>query len=380
MSYNLRDLKQKSKIKKAEHIQSNNSIENKNNFNTVFVLDNWIGLFFLLENFSKPEYEDIQILKTRNFSDLDLLHTWLAGPSLLRKTHENFLNNRQFDFTSLSPSLFLKDGDLYSFDSRAKPYDFLFFEDHFIPTGLIWDISKFLEILQTDDWRVFYESNSKNVIISEIEKIENKQEWMISLEDGKEIFCRHLIWNLSVKTLLKSSKNIPFSLESRSIIQSIKYSSAFLFSITLNKQVCDQGHTFLIPQSYTHTWGHFVVESSLNFSTSHPWFKCLFFPQVEEINEDILLQKLKLLKRSLYKLFPSLETCDWKEKYSLDLNYASSADEAGQLSSMDLDWMKNNGLWVINGEFDGLGKAACNLSQFVENGIEASFKNLSNFS
>jgi hypothetical protein len=377
VSYNLRDLKIKKGISSSAAKNSGDKVFDSSH---LFVLDSWVGLFYLLENFGKrPEFQAMPILKTRAFSDHDLLSSWMEGPSMIRSANSTNSSRMpsSFEMKSMSAPLFLKDGDLYSFESRAKPYDIFFMEDHFIQQGLECDFKSYLATMQTDEWKQFFNHNSHNVIISRIERSQELNSWKVTAADGSQWVSPCLYWNMSLKSLLKHAPEMPFGLATRSAIQSLESTSAFMIGITLNKQVCDAAHTFIIPQSYTHSWGNFIVETASEFSTSRPWFKCLFYPKVEEINEDVVLQKIKLLKRSLTKLFPKLEACQWKEKYSLDLNYAITANEADVISQNDLEWLKQNQLLLLSGEFNQHGVAASNLAQFVENGLEACFENIS---
>ncbi|MDH4467522.1 MAG: hypothetical protein QE271_05640 [Bacteriovoracaceae bacterium] len=369
MAFNLRSLKKNININQDSLSTSEGVVDR------ILVIDNWIGLFSVLKNESLEQLKNTKILTTRGFSFRDLLNPWLNGPSLVRESQSLALStncgNKYFSTSNLKPSLFVKDGEIYSFESRAKPYEILPNEDYFIQGGINLDLQIFLDKLTSSDWIEWLDLNTTLVMINQISR--NDDRWIISTANGQHFNCKELIWNLPFKQLIKLATDAPFSLEARTIAQSQNLVSAFLLGIETRLPVCDARHTFLIPQSYTHTWGNFIVESGQEFKPNTPWFKCLFFPKIEENNEDVILQKIKLLKRSLNKLFPLLEKNLVKENYHIELNYASISIQESILPTIDQTWMQSANLVLLNGEFDKLGNTATNFSQFVENGFENSF-------
>ena len=84
------------------------------------------------------------------------------------------------------------------------------------------------------------------------------------------------------------------------------------------------GETFFIPLSLTHEWGHFLG-NFFEMNGGH-FLELQHYFDPEELSEEEVSRRIKILKRSLEKVFPSFSKALENEYLSIDENATQVVD------------------------------------------------------
>ena len=186
----------------------------------------------------------------------------------------------------------------------------------------------------------------EKVTSRQIEQVPVKIERYISEEEGKEInfrvfhtggsvVCGHLVWGYSPVGLMKlcPDKRI-FGKEAIWDHFSGREAHALYIKFKLSKKVSDRRETLFLPLSYTHSWGHFIGEFQERDDGQEIEF--VTFLDKDQTNEEEIIRKIRILKRSLEKVHPGLKKLIKKEEICLDEVSLDFSDNLfDQISSLD---------------------------------------------
>lgn len=213
--------------------------------------------------------------------------------------------------------LFYKDRKFHSFGGRARPYHLLEGEAHYRQFPNFFDPKSFLDGNITGKLALaqksFLNIAIKKITLREPCDLIEPAHFTIALPDHRDIECQYLFYGRSPREFLGL-------VEDRKQLHKafIKFSSCFEQSYSLVATFCLKGkaipapQTFLIPQSQTHDRGHFILEAS----ESGQMLKA--HCRMSEVGEEEVSKKLRLLKRTLRRLFPEFRKYKEEKVYLLD--------------------------------------------------------------
>lgn len=237
------------------------------------------------------------------------------GPQAIRgEASLEFLKNRfpNFEFTLRDfPSLFLKEGEWKDFKGRAKSEKLLAGEEFFTWKAIDFDLASQFSFLAEESFWTTLESERLAERVVNIQREEGTGDmispvhWALECGSGKVIECAELVFGGSPQALLNliRDKN-PLSDSFMEFCESTRSSAELAIRFNFRAPLHTGGETFFIPLSYTHDWGHFIGE----FKGNEAHF--VHFFESNETSEEEVSRKLKLLKKSLEKIFP-----EFGEKY-----------------------------------------------------------------
>jgi len=270
---------------------------------------NFWSLYLAQKLKGKYGEENIKILVPTHFSLNDLE---FKGPTLFRG--EENIKALKYCFPHISfpealNPLFYKDQKLKSVGGRAQLQGLQPAEDFFTQPGL--PISR-TEILQIDGRKLWEENKSLELCyqLSSLsrEKIDQNNRWILSCQDGSQFTCDQLYLTDAPHTivpLLKKEGN--FSNEMLEFCLSSKGPLSLEVEFKSNKIITDHLETLLIPQSQTYDWGHFLGEfSAADKQSNMQSFKFFSFLAEENSDNEEIIKKVKLIKRSLERIFPPM--------------------------------------------------------------------------
>ncbi len=219
------------------------------------------------------------------------------------------------------PPVFYKDTEFKEFGGRSRPPMKLqgnekFFASHFYHVELT-EVLNSLDI-SSEDWEKLDEYIALYRLDKEILKIKSqaptdlirKDCWNLSTKDNFALLCENLIWSKGAKSFLSlysDKASLPEELVQS--FESIKTLPGYSVCFEVDSKVFEEDQTVFLPQSLTHEWGHFIGEFS-SFDEENKKQKFTFQAEVhdEEINSEDLAKKIKLLKRTLKRIFDSFKT------------------------------------------------------------------------
>ena len=249
------------------------------------------------------------------------------GPCVDRGTVSEQLLRRLIPGISLEPGqgpLFYKDQKFRPFGGRARSHELREGEVHFKLPPNFFDPKTLLDNSTPEKTALAKKSFLKGAI----HKIEFKEATDSSkpalfdtlLSNGCHLESEYLYYGRSPKEFLKlTDKKNCLSKEFIKFSSQCEKHFSLVARFDFDSQIIASPQTLFIPQNQTHDWGHFIVEV-LHFHNSQRQFikaHCQMPP--EQLGEEDVAKKLKLLKRTLQRLFPSFATQKYQEKiYLLD--------------------------------------------------------------
>ncbi len=299
-----------------DHLKKQKTIEYKKTFKRfVIVGQDWaaLNLFnFLSDKFSKDE---ILIIDSK---DLSQDHLFFPGPSVNRgevskEILERFLGSDN-EVRLGEEALFYKDQKLRSFRDRMKPFELLYSEPYFKERPLYFNQENLLEKKQSYEEvsQCFKKTSLKSIECCLPQDLIEQSFFKVFLPNHEEIQCEYLFFGGHPKDFLNIlEKNDHINSEFISTSSHIKNEKTLIVEYLMPSGTITPG-TYFIPQSQTHDWGHFVIE--IKDCANGQILKSLCHFPSDDISEEEISKKIKLLKRSLERVFESFNGDKYHEK------------------------------------------------------------------
>ena len=301
------------------------SEENKKIENSVFVKHLVVGensyaiLSFLKLNKKYPG--QVKLISKNPFFKEDLIAEWDCTLSSFRSQEvaEAFtaLNPRLEIFKTTNEVLFYKDTKFHKFGGRAKPHQLKENEIFFKTPNYNINLEAFFEGEDFDNMDEILKEHQFNKIIANIEVTDpsdlvDQQNFKLETGKSESLSCEKLYWCESPKKLLNLIQNKTHLNDSvYAFAAGINVDQAIAVHFKCNKQIFDKSSTVLLPQSMTHEWGSFILEfEAYNPETEIQNFKALMFVSEDDLQEEDLAKKIKLMKRVIERVFPDFSKAE----------------------------------------------------------------------
>lgn len=235
-----------------------------------------------------------------------------------------------------SENVFYKDAKFHKFGGRAKPHELMEDEEEFIDPNFQLKI----EGLFTDEhWENLNEILAKGQLNKYLTQIDvtkptdlvEKTNFKLFTGEYETFECEKLYWCESPKSFYKRVENKnELSDELGSYCTALEERTGLVVHFDCDKEVYDSFGTVFLPQSATHEWGHFIADiNKKDIATDRQEFSCLMFVNEDEVNEEDLAKKIKLMKRVLERVLPDFGKTNYSEKiyYSRQLLIKNTQDE-----------------------------------------------------
>lgn len=233
--------------------------------------------------------------------------------------------------------LFYKDQKFRSFAGRAKSHELKDQEAYFKLTPNFFDPQTLLASNTSEKMaaaqRSFLNGNIDKIVLMETTNPVEPAHFKIVLADRYDIECEYLCYGRSPREFLQSVED-----KSRLNNKLLKFSSqceknfSLVATFDFNFQVIESTRTLFIPQSQTHDWGHFIVEVISYPNSQRQLIKAHCQMPPDQVGEEAVAKKLKLLKRTLQRLFSYFKPRKCQEKiYLLDyFPFCQITDDPGK--------------------------------------------------
>lgn len=218
--------------------------------------------------------------------------------------------------------VFYKDGKFHEIDGRAKPHEFMedeeFFKDSYFEM-------KKENLFSTEEWNELDEVLQKaqiNKFISSIKKSEpkdlvEKTNFVLSTGEYENLECENLYWCESPKSfykLLSNKEDVSDAVTS--YCASVEERVGLTVNFEAQGKIYDEAGTVLLPQSATHEWGYFILDFEPHDPAQNKQvFKSMMFINLDEVNEEELAKKIRLMKRVIGRVFPDFDKVKFTEHY-----------------------------------------------------------------
>lgn len=202
---------------------------------------------------------------------------------------------------------FIKESKFKKFGGRSKPETLLWGENFYVDPRVDMKLESIFEFLNDADLYSKLPTMEEKIVgiarADSDDMVENSK-WSIKCASGTTFECEHLYFSHGPAAFLNlvSDKSILTN-------EFIEWCEATQTPATLNhhwsfsKPVIDRTDTIFLPFSYTHEWGHAIVEFvALENGGQEARMTC--FVEPDQTNEEELSKKIRLYKRNLEKICP----------------------------------------------------------------------------
>ena len=312
----------------------------------------------------KEEFESSKVITSKKLNTADIFgkgYEKIRGEQNIKFCMGSSIKDSLSE--EFSSTTFYKDNQFRPFGGRSKNETLQKEEVFFIQKSKKFVFEKELFFLKDSSFWDFINKKSYTGQIKGVNFKEIDSSWTVELLNGTIFSSKNLIWGLPPWKLLsfienKSSLNNEFI----EFCENTKGAFGLKVLFKLKKKISDMGETFFIPLSLTHEWGHFLG-NFFEMNGEH-FLELQHYFDPEELSEEEVSRRIKILKRSLEKVFPSFSKALENEYLSIDENATQVVD-----NPLLKDKSKIEGLTFVgeNAPLSGLDKSTetQDLSHFV---------------
>jgi hypothetical protein len=211
---------------------------------------------------------------------------------------------------------FYKDGSWHEFGGRTKPLPLRDCEQPFVGPRWDWNLESLFSVEEWERLDSFLECTQQVRLLAKCCKkdptdLEQVNNWSLVFKDLAEIECEQL-WLTSHPAKLLKVSDAGTSLPERVAkdCAQVKTYAAVSLGLMLKNFSLEAG-TYFVPQSQTHDWGYFIVDvcESIQEMDSHTLqhIKAFAYILEDEITAETMGEKIKLMKRTLRRLWPVMD-------------------------------------------------------------------------
>ncbi len=224
-----------------------------------------------------------------------------------------------------SENVFYKDTKFHKFGGRAKPHELKEDEDFFANSAFH---IKLMNLFTSQQLESLDETLEKNTLVKYIDSIQKNTpsdlvevtNYKLKTGEAETIECEKLYWCESPKLFYKKVENKD-SLADQvgAYCTALEHRIGLTVYMELKGELYEgEGNVFL-PQSVTYELGHFIAEfKKYNPESNTQEFACMMFVDEDEVNEEDLAKKIKLMKRVIGRVFSDFEKIEYKERIQYD--------------------------------------------------------------
>lgn len=283
---------------------------------------------------------EVKLISKNPFFKKDMLQEWDCNLNSVRSEDvaKALMNlNPKFEiFSANEKVLFYKDTKFHKFGGRAKPHKLRSEEKFFTKPSYQINLVSMFEDNDFDTLDDVLKKHELNKIIAEIELLTpsdlvEKSHFRIHTGENESFRCEKLYFCESPKKFLSLVQNKnELDDDIYSFAAGITNEQAISLHLKYQQEVIDKAGTAIIPQSMTHEWGSFIIDiKKYDPEQKEQEITCLAFLSEDDLQEEDLAKKIKLLKRVLERVYPDIAKCD---EYTQEIKFS---DEYLQIGTND---------------------------------------------
>lgn len=225
-------------------------------------------------------------------------------------------------------SIFYKDSKFHDFDGRAKPMTLLEDEEYFSPKAFAMKLEG---LFSDEEWNNLDETLTEaqdnkyvsKITVTQPTDLVEKTNFVLTTGELDEIHCEKLYYCHSPKSFYKLTSNkSDLNDDIAEYCNALQERVGLTIDFDVDREIHNTSQTVFLPQSQTHEWGHFIMDfNDYNPSTKTQNFKAMMFINVDEVNEEELAKKVRLLKRTIERIFPEFQKARVTEHIHFDQEF-----------------------------------------------------------
>jgi hypothetical protein len=322
------------KVQKEEHNEKRSYVKH-----VVFGENSFAVLTFLKLNKKYPG--EVKLITKNPFYKEELLKEWSCSLNSVRSESVaqglSSLNPRLEIFQNDTDVIFYKDAKFHKFGGRAKPHELKDGEAFFTKAPYQIKLSALFEEDDFNNLEELLKEHQLNRILKEIEvctpeDLVEVTNFKLYSGESESFHCEKLYFCESPKTfysLVNDKNTIPDNIQA--YIAPITNQQGICVNYICDKKIYDREGTVILPQSVTHEWGSFMLDfSQYDPDKNIQEFSALTFIGDDELQEDDLAKKIKLMNRVIERVLPEFGNANVEQsiKYSSEYRISGINDEA----------------------------------------------------
>ncbi len=334
--FGLRALK---KVKEEEVILSKNQFYKY----IVYGANTYAVLTFLKLNKKHPG--EVKLIAKDPFYKAELLNEWNCTLNSIRSEEvaEAIMSlNPRFEVLPQQKNvLFYKDTKFHKFGGRAKPHELKEEEKFFTNTPYQFKVQAMFDEEDFENLDEILKEHQLNKIVSEIEictptDLVEKVNFEVHTGERESFSCEKLYFCESPKKFLNLVHNKKdLNDDVYSFAAAISAEQAISIYFDCDRKITDEVGTVVLPQSMTHEWGSFILDfEAYDPATNTQSFRALTFVGEDDLQEDDLAKKIKLMKRVIERVFPELAKSNAEQSIRFNDEYRISGTNDGQFEAL----------------------------------------------
>ncbi len=278
--------------------------------------------------------EEVSLLVEKKFTTKDILPkgaSTLRGEANIAAIKELYPNIIKTEYDRVAR--FIKEGKFKKFGGRSKPETLLWGENFYIDPRVELDLEELFPFIKDGD--LYSKLPALEEKIKAIHKIQSEDlvensQWAIECHSGVTYECEHLYFSKGPAEFLNLISNkSELSSEFIEWCEATQTPATLYHHWTFEKPVMDRTDTIFVPYSYTHEWGHAVVEF-VALKENLQEARMTSFIEPDQTSEEELSKKIRLYKRNLEKICPEASKFSKDEYLALmPTSVNSKNDDAG---------------------------------------------------
>lgn len=279
---------------------------------------------------------EVKLIAKKPFFKEDMLKEWDCTIGSVRS--EEVANalmglNARFEiYPEHKDVFFYKDAKFHSFTGRAKSHTLKEEEIFFTEPSYHINLASMFSEEDFENLDVILKDHEINKYISKIEVLTpddlvEPSHFKLHTGENEAIRCEQIYFCESPRkflNLVSNRSDLPDAVYS--FAAGISNEQAISLCIKCHGSVSEQVGTFILPQSMTHEWGSFIVDvKEYDHELDIQELTCLSFISENDLQEEDLAKKIKLLKRVVERVFPDLA----KLSYAQDIKFTDEYLQTG---------------------------------------------------
>lgn len=317
-------------LRALKKVQDDDSSQNKREYIHHLVYgDNFYAALTYLKLIETYGADKVKLVSQNTITQDSITGSWDCSLNTLRsETAAQYLMTQKPQLEILpfgGSNVFYKDTKFHKFTGRAKPHELK--EDEAFYLEPFYQIKK--EGLFTDEqWNSLdetlasatFEKYIHSIEVTKPEDLVEVTNFKIRTGESETLECETLYWCESPKTFYAKVENKDeISDGVAAYSTALEHRIGLTVHFKVDKKVYDGKGTVFLPQSVTHEWGHFIADfSEFDELASSQEFSCMMFVNEDEVNEEDLAKKIKLMKRVIERVFSEFGKGKYKERIQYD--------------------------------------------------------------
>ena len=304
--------------------ETSNKDDRKRYYSHIVVGDDFLAVSMFLK-LTKEFGADKVCLISENLLDKSaLLEQWRCSIHTLRS--EDGANNLigmmpQLEITPTKNKVkFYKDTKFHDFGGRAKSMPIGPGEKDFLAP--FYKVN-YRNLFSDEDWQNLDELILKGQVNKILQSIElttpedlvEKTYFKLHTGEHESFECERLHWMINPKKFYKLVKDKEtLSNAVSEYCTHLETQTGVVVHFECDREIFNEEGTVFLPQSMTHEWGHFIVDfEKFDPEMNKQNFTGLILLKEEDLTEEELAKKIKLLKRVLERVFPEFIKANYTE-------------------------------------------------------------------